>query len=269
MPNSSQKDVQKASNGTENSHVKDITNKTDLSRYLDNNLLRTNPFGHNLSAEQVYKRAERISAAIYLLTGHIEQEEPLRLSVRSDAVNLLHLSMSVKHSLRSDVSEHVLRLQSLIRTLISLTRMLGVSGYVSFQNTQTLVEALDDLGALLVSAQKSPLSEHLSLSREDLVPITTRERERIAPRRSTTTSRTVGAFPDVKDGGKREEVHTQRTDRILDILKSGAPMGIKDVVSNLPEYSEKMVQRGLAELVTANKIQKIGEKRWSRYQLTR
>jgi DNA-binding HxlR family transcriptional regulator len=49
------------------------------------------------------------------------------------------------------------------------------------------------------------------------------------------------------------------------VLRSQGELGIKDVVSNLPEYSEKMIQRELAELVAAGRVKKTGLKRWSRY----
>ena len=53
----------------------------------------------------------------------------------------------------------------------------------------------------------------------------------------------------------------------MDILRLGGTLGIKDISANLPQYSEKMIQRELADLVLANKINKTGEKRWSRYQV--
>ena len=59
----------------------------------------------------------------------------------------------------------------------------------------------------------------------------------------------------------------QRAERIIDILKAGGMLGIRDISANLPQYSEKMVQRELAELVETGKVRKIGAKRWSRSQL--
>jgi DeoR/GlpR family transcriptional regulator of sugar metabolism len=58
-----------------------------------------------------------------------------------------------------------------------------------------------------------------------------------------------------------------RTQSILEILKTSGSMGIKDICSNLPEYSEKMIQRELSELVEVGTVQKTGLKRWSRYSV--
>jgi len=62
-------------------------------------------------------------------------------------------------------------------------------------------------------------------------------------------------------------VSNQRGERIIDILKSGGILGIRDISANLPQYSEKMIQRELADLVETGKVRKLGAKRWSRYQL--
>ena len=45
--------------------------------------------------------------------------------------------------------------QANIRNLISLTRILTVSGYISMQNATTMVEALDELGNFMSAAQRS------------------------------------------------------------------------------------------------------------------
>jgi hypothetical protein len=56
-----------------------------------------------------------------------------------------------------------------------------------------------------------------------------------------------------------------RSERIVAVLRQGGEFGIRDVVSHLPEYSEKMIQRELAHLVSAGKAKKSGLKRWSKY----
>jgi hypothetical protein len=58
---------------------------------------------------------------------------------------------------------------------------------------------------------------------------------------------------------------SSRGDRILAVLRTRDLLGIKDVSINLPEYSEKMIQRELADLVAGGRVRKVGSKRWSRY----
>jgi hypothetical protein len=58
-----------------------------------------------------------------------------------------------------------------------------------------------------------------------------------------------------------------RSQTILDILRTGGSLGIKDIAANLPEYGEKTIQRELVTLVSQGKVKKLGLKRWSRYSI--
>jgi len=57
----------------------------------------------------------------------------------------------------------------------------------------------------------------------------------------------------------------RRAQAVLEILKSQGTIGIRDIASNFPEYSEKMIQRELARLIALGRVKKIGFKRWSKY----
>ena len=71
---------------------------------------------------------------------------------------------------------------------------------------------------------------------------------------------------DGRDVRNQKDSHmNRRMDGILEVLRNGAELGIKEIAVNLPEYSEKMIQRELADLVTMGRVTKIGFKRWSKY----
>ncbi|MBI5457036.1 hypothetical protein HY969_04845 [Candidatus Kaiserbacteria bacterium] len=254
--------------------VQKDSSKTDINLFLGGEL-RTNPFGHNVSGDHVYRRAERIAAAVHLLTAHLPSSEPVRSHVREESMNLLAVALLLKDELRAPGSEVFKQAQGSVRKLISMTRLLGVSGFVSLQNTQTVVDALDELGALLLTSQRSSLSESIDLSREDLMPrrmilteetlvLERRSRKHRAPKKGA-----VIKDRPIKDTRASSDTLGMRGERILDILRSGGNLGIKDIASNLPEYSEKMIQRELVALVATGKVFKSGAKRWSRYSVTR
>lgn len=168
--------------------------------------------------------------------------------------------------------------QSTIRKLISLVRMLAVSGLISIQNADITVEAIDELGNFLHLAQRTPLSESTVLSREDLLSggITSEKRTSVLLKDTThlsviKTDKTKSAITDNVRGTTRDsrtdDTMNVRGQEILGILRSGGEMGIRDISSNLPEYSEKMIQRELASMVTARRVKKTGLKRWSRYSI--
>ncbi len=261
MPGFDNTDTQKNTNATGNLKDTHQTSKSDIVKYIDNQSLRTNPFEQSLTAEQIYKRAERIAAALFLVTSHVPDLERLRTSVREGALRLIELALAVRISLRSEESHEGEVLVAAIRRLISEVRLLGVAGYVSLPNTTLLVTALDEMGHLLSSAQRSSLSEFHVLAYDDLVPtMQSTQRQRKSPQRS------IKDRPAPKG---QTEVTESRGDRIVGLLRTSDLLGIKDIAVNMPEYSEKMIQRELADLVAEGRVNKVGAKRWSRYGFIR
>lgn len=256
--------------------IKDIQRTDSVSRFIDQHSVRTNPFGENRAADRAYRRAERIAAGLHMLTSHISDQEPVRSEVRSAAALVLSDVLKLRDEMRSAHSHSVAELQGRIRYLISLVRIMSVSGFVSQQNATTVIEALDELGTYIVASQRSVLSENISISREDLVDVR-------MPTYRPVQSRNVRDMSDVKDikdntatkdnrdvsnnSGDSIGNVSVRVQSILEILKVGGSLGIKDISANLPEYSEKMIQRELLDLATRGAIKKTGLKRWSKYSL--
>ena len=258
MPKGHEKESQKTYLQSVTDVSKDTRDVSNVLSILDAHAVKTAPFGANVSGENSYKRAERISAALHLITSHVPDDEPLRKLVRSKGLSLISLILKLRSGLRAPASEQGQAVLALVRELISYVRILAVSGFISSQNATTLVEALDELGNLIVISQRSSLAEQFSISRAALTPSATSEPSRSTPKTS------VDAKKDIKDSRESKST-TGRSQQILDILKFGGTLGIKDITSNLPQYSEKMIQRELLDLVSLGKVQKEGEKRWSKY----
>jgi len=173
--------------------------------------------------------------------------------------------LELRTGFRSPASEKGQAALAEIRQLVSHVRLLAVAGYISSHNVAAVAEALDELGMLIVASQRSALSEQFTISSEDLIPPTSEaafpahpERDRAARtyrEKAQGTAQTPGASGSV------------RVEQIMDILKLGGVLGIKDIAANVPQYSEKMVQRTLVDLVQTGRIKKIGAKRWSKYQV--
>src|SRR3989344_1780995 len=242
---------------------REVQKTNPLLRFFDKQTTRTNPFGSNQSAGRAHRRAERLVAALFLVTNHIQPNESIRISVRSQGLQMLENILAMRDEMRTD-SHTVVACRASIRHLISLVRMLAVAGYLSSQNTVIVIEGLDDLGAFLNTAQNSALSESLPLSQEGFSD--TREGH-------IKDSSNIKDITSVKDNNitsdsvsNKKGLHV-REGSILAILRSGGELGIRDIAANLPEYSEKMIQRHLAHLIASGRVQKSGLKRWSRYSV--
>lgn len=262
---------------------KDSRNIKDISNYIRNDVQKTNPFSGNVSAEQAYKRTERIAAACYLVTNHVRNDEPVRARLRTSATNLLRTAMELRSGFRTNGSETTDTFLAEIRETISLVRILCVAGNLSRQNGDILIGALDDLGAFITQAGESALSENIVLSRAQFVPQTAEapppEEEDVAPKRRPrqaprTQRRAVSDRPagKPKRQGERaaermKEKHRERRLMILDILKQSGSIGIKDISAQITDCSEKTIQRELSDLVRKGHVRKKGAKRWSQYEL--
>jgi hypothetical protein len=247
---------------------KDLQKTDGVVKFLDYQTLKSSPFGDNRVGERLYRKAERIASAVVLLTNHIRAEDTLRNEARRSAVDVLSVILNIRDEMRSQNSSEVTVLKMSVRRLISLIRLLGISGQISLQNAEIVTEALDELSSFLNASRRSALSETVSISREDLSDV--RESQRFMQERAG--ERVQKDAPETKDmesavgTDKKQPLRmSTRTQAIVEVLRTHGELGIRDVASNLPEYSEKMIQRELADLVDAGKVKKTGLKRWSRY----
>lgn len=254
--------------------IKDIQRTDSVSKFLDQQSLRTNPFGENRAADRAYRRAERIASGAYMLTSHIPANEPVRAQVRNSASKLLSGCLALKDQMRSHQSEPVSQILSEIRYMVSLMRLMGISGFVSQANALVVIEALDELGNFIHASQKSMLSENVSLSKDDLIDVrmnTYKPVQKIKDTSNKIATESVSIQNSVSDTTKKvpelSGTSSTRVQSILEILKVGGSLGIRDIAANLPEYSEKMIQRELLDLVSRGSVKKIGLKRWSKYSL--
>jgi hypothetical protein len=255
-------------------NVKDTQKTQQLSRFIEGPQIKTNPFGGNRAGERAYRRAERISAALHMLTNHIAADEPVRHALRRGAVDLIECSLALRDEMRTSASSHVHGFAERVRSLISHVRILAVSGFVSDQNAQVMIDALDELGSYVNASQRTPLSESIVLSRDDLMDIgsarparaTKDIQDKQAIKDTAAISDTHGVSDSVSVSNGQMSL---RRRNILEVLRSGGALGIREIAANLPEYSEKMIQRELLVLVGEGAVAKAGLKRWSRYALAR
>jgi hypothetical protein len=209
-------------------NIRDTAKGDDFSRFIDAQVVRTDPFGRNRAAERLYRRAERICAALYLLTRHIVANEPVRTEVRSQALALLEKVLNLRNEMRAAESDALLSFESSVRRLISLVRVLTAAGFLSFQNADIVIAALDELGVFVSSAQRSALSEGISLTREDIMgdtnPLIDRQFFKDIKDRRPVKDKT--SVTDNEEIGSTQSSGVARAEGIISILRAGGGLGI-------------------------------------------
>lgn len=258
------------------SHIMDDMRDTRgsmFSKLLDS-VVHTNPFGKNRLGDRMYRRAERLTAAVFLMTNHIPPDESLKIEVRKSSSLLLQKALACRHGMRSSTSVAVEEFQVSVRHLISLIRLLVFSGFISPQNADVVANAADELGTFVSTASRSSLSEAVPISKADLLNVPDfykGQKDRIAvkdisPVKDSLVTSNRSPLNSIDDATLSL---TPRGTGIIDILHSGEQLNIRDIAANLPEYSEKTIQRELASLIQKGVVKRIGHKRWSRYSLVR
>jgi hypothetical protein len=244
---------------------RDIQKSDAISRFFDKPLMRGG-LSLNQSFERLYRRTERVVAGLFLATNHISATDPLRDVIRETGLGLLDDAIALRDEMRTLESGNISAFKASARYAVSLLRMLTVSGALSMQNSSVLIEAIDDLGNFLVLAQNTPLSETVSFTRQDFIESTPMALKDIKDTREVKDGKDVKDRNNMSDNSSKR-VHNIRKQAVLEVLRSGGELGIADIAANLPEYSTKMIQRDLAELIDAGNVKKSGSKRWSRYSL--
>ena len=232
-------------------------------------------------------RAQKIVAALYLLTNHIDIENPLRLEIRTAATQMLKLVLlgskidDVKNTILSFLSVAVLTKEvshenaSIIETELATLRVHHVqvsepvlSHIFITDKDHALVEGKETLKAQEVSSLKSPeIRQHVSLPElRESNPIKETLVIQKAKINDMANQSIRGQVIDNNVSNKKDEKKARRG-RVLEYLSKTELRSIKDISKFFTDCSEKTIQRELNDLVDDKIIVRVGDRRWSTYKL--
>lgn len=83
------------------------------------------------------------------------------------------------------------------------------------------------------------------------------------------TPKSTATKINTKKAIQNQERKNNRREQILALFTKGTEVSIKDISKKIVGCSVKTIQRELNDLVSESKIEKIGEKRWSKYVLAK
>ncbi len=221
-----------------------------------------------------YRKIEHIAAAIFLVTGLMEQDELMKDAIREHALQCLSRIVTLIGKSAIAVTD-ILAVATYLLHLNSLLDIAFWSGHISQMNLSILqkeiaatYQTLNDLS----SKYKNTFYIGSSFFRTDNDILNdTKEAAK-----SEMPSEDKGHYKrqDIKDNVKRQpeegqgENKAQRREAILALLRQKSHLTVKDFTRVVPQYSEKTIQRELFALVEEGVIQKEGERRWSTYSLS-
>lgn len=259
--------------GQRQTTLKDMENSNDNPQQF-NDPINWRSLGF-FSAEDyliyVFKKTEKITAALYLVSGLLKDDEPMKWELRDRGMDLLSSSFTASSSMPGDKNAVIQSLFSAALETMSLLNVARISNLISEMNHRLLVREIDNIVSMLKdrlaqNAQNAGyiLSESFfrtpSLFSSGFKPDARKDGRGGHPKEQGIRNTTQG---HADTAAKKNE----RQDRILEILKGQSNLTVKDFAKVITDVSEKTIQRELLDLVQKGVIKKEGERRWSRYSL--
>lgn len=223
----------------------------------------------------VYKKSEKISAALYMITDFLSDSEPLKTEIRSLSLSLIKNSLGLN---TCPSGERKFLLNQIVQQalgLISYSQIATLSGIVSVMNHQIIKRELE-LFIKTIEERESPqkLGRNFVLSSDFIKDEALVQMNKSQQSQKVVTDTPKPVFtnpaPVSKEPANQEAKKDRKNERqelIIATIRAKGELSIKDLTLVIKGCSEKTIQRELVALVEAGILNKIGERRWSRYSI--
>jgi hypothetical protein len=252
-------------------------------------------FNRSAHFAYVYKKTEKLVAAVYMVTSLMPEGEPLRARIRENALSLMSVTIDWNTVTASERKSLLKEYQALSLEIVSLASIARHAGLVSDMNFEVLKREFENLmfaaerdehgrgaGDSIVldpsffdagkSAGQAPQAQAPSASasvRNDV--LYTQPSINKGHDASSAERKTEYLSPVSKDiAPKPRKAIESKDDRqaiIMRLLSKKGGLSVKDFVGAIKGVSEKTIQRELLSMVAAGTLKKEGERRWSTYSL--
>ncbi len=230
----------------------------------------------------IFKKTEKITAALYLVSGLLKDAEPMKWELRDHGMELMSSSFMASSNVPGDKNAVIQSLFTAALETISLLNVARISGMISDMNHSLLVSEIDNIVAMLrdrlaESAENAGyvLSENF-FKTPDMFATGFKMDNKASGRNDgggsnrhdlRFTSHDSGKISSQQGHSSTQVKKSQRQEMIVAVLKGQSKLTIKDFSKVIKDCSEKTIQRELIDLLKLGVIKKEGERRWSRYSL--
>ena len=231
----------------------------------------SNVFEKDIKRVYIYKKAERLAKAIYLIAPGWRESPSLHDRVSRVSVALVDAAILPPAASKDALSRELLALSSVLSIARSGGMLSPMNADLIGREAHLLLEE--------VAGYEEPrayLPESVSLAElaREAAPAYAAPREigqrRTAPEQAAPKGHSKGHIKDKPQGEAvtREPKKDDRREAILSVLRAKGPSYIKDISTVIRDVSEKTIQRELQTLVSDGIISRSGERRWTTYELS-
>ncbi len=244
----------------------------------------------------VFKKTQKILSATYLISDFISDTDPIKHSIRDAGLALYKSAAEMSISSSPNRKNLLDKFFSHGLSLISFCQVASQAGLMSLMNSEImsseirmLMNTVEDrevphkLGRSFVINKDILQTDNLpqnsiSTAPQSLSPYSSNRSEasHVSYKKTSPTSNAnlsqKQQLPSQYDLGTTASVTEKdisRRQKIVDLIKMKGEVSIKDISDNFFDCSEKTIQRELITLVEEGILAKVGERRWSRYSITK
>ncbi len=220
----------------------------------------------------IFKKTEKITAALYLVSGLLKDEEPLKWELRDRGMDLISSSFTASSSVPGDKNIVIQSLFTAALETISLLNVARISNLISEMNHVILVREIDNIVSMLRDklAQNAENAGYVLSDAFFKTPslfTSGFKSDTKGPAGPISAQSNRGPEGHKPQAGTSDTKKSERQEHIVSLLKNQSNLTIKDFSKVIKDCSEKTIQRELLDLVQKGIIKKEGERRWSRYSL--
>jgi hypothetical protein len=229
----------------------------------------------------IFKKTEKVIAALYLITNLVLDSEPIKWQIRKVSIGLMSDILNLKRLSSSQHKQAITGIVVAMSEVISLLKVASISDQISLMNCAVvqkeltlLIGHLESLHPDAIGSRALALPQnYFDVPEPELILARTPMGTMFSGNLSRTFSpkgqyRTSVAVKDNQtQQAPRDNLKDSRHEKILQLLKAGKPLGIKDFAKEIKGCSEKTLQRELLSMVGKGVLKKTGERRWSLYSL--
>lgn len=227
----------------------------------------------------LFKKTEKIVMATHILSDFIPDTESLQRSFKDNVCRILDSVCKLLHDRpgRGDIAQEI---KARFIQLMSLYNLAEISGYITQMNGGVIRKEIGNLLVILDSLERDLEDERAPEMKQNYFNIDVRSKRQYKQHSELQTQGSekdkiykrqdkgqIGAKKTYNVSYNRPPESLIRSTKIFDVIKEKGNVSIKDISSIVLDCSEKTIQRTLNNLIAAGKIQKIGERRWARYEI--
>jgi len=225
----------------------------------------------------IFKKTEKITAALYLVSGLLKDNEPIKWELRDKGMDLMASSFTASSTIPGDRSSVIQSLFTAALETMSILNVALVSSLISEMNYRLLIREIDQVVNLLKErlAQNAENAGYILSESFFRTPDLFSSGFKQGSKEDSTELNKGHIFQGKNTVKQASPYHrsqnsvkkTERQEVILELLKSQSNLTIKDFAKVIKNCSEKTIQREILDLVDKGLVKKEGERRWSTYSL--